>query len=589
MNRMATLTGILQDAGYEVDGSTREQTLVLELDRLLSSAERDPKEAVKQVLAARRATDDARRATAEVMKSVEALEGIIEGLLDGKPLLCRLESVRGGNGEGGPCAVVRLGGQLRELAVHPGVDLEALRALMPWHYVRVHPRELVVIGYRNDPDLFEWAQGELVEFLGWVDASAGLVRVSHLGHEERIVELAPSLRSEDIQPPARLVLQRDDDRWAIALVPHQRIESRYEIPAQSITTRLEHLAGLDDLKERLVEDLILRLLRRDLLESYGVKPMRGLILESHKPGQGKTALIRAFAAYADELGRARGFDVCVYFVPPGSLKSVWHGGDAKLVREDLCGAIRARQARPRTRPLFQLIVLDEIDSLGRRGGELVSSAQNDAVTALLSEIDGLLQWETPPGQPPAEMLWIGMTNRIDLVDVAMRRPGRFDSVLRIPDATLEAAEEILALYADPRAWYLDGEVRTSVDQETIRTAFVRPALHRVYGEPVLRYSTEGRSGIDVAAGRLLSNAHYEAAANSGKKRAAARDLRGVGIPAVTLEDLVEALFGEAYAAARQMSSDHRTLARELEVPGRITRVELLGAEKPMDHRYLRVP
>lgn len=589
MTRLKMLTRIMEDAGYELDGSPREQALLLEIDRLLTEAECDPKTAVTQILAARQATDRAERATAEVMTSVDALEEIFEKLLEGKPILCRLEALREGTQEDELQAVVRLGGQLRELTVHPDVDPEALRALMPWHYVRVHPQELVVIGYRNDPDLFERAQGDLVEFLGWAEEPSGLVRVSHLGHEERIVELAPTLREAEIQPPARLVLQRDDDRWAIALLPSDRRESRFEISVESITTRLEDLAGLDDVKERLLEDLILRMLRPDLLGRYGVKPLRGLILASHKPGQGKTALVRAFAAYVYELGRSHDFDVSLYFVPPGALKTVWHGGDAKLVREDLCGAIRARQARPRTRPLFQLIVLDEIDSLGKRGGEVVSSAQNDALTALLSEMDGLLQWESPAEQPPAEMLWIGMTNRIDLVDVAVRRPGRFDSVLNIPDATIESAQEILSVYANAEAWYLDEEVRSDLDEATVKASFLRPALQQVYDEPVLRYSTESQSGLSVTAGRLMSSAHYEAAANSAKRRAASRDLRGFGIPAVTVEDLADALLDEAHSAARQMSADHHTLSRELDVAGHINRVELLGAEEARSHRHLREP
>ena len=586
MNRLAALTQILKDAGHTPDESGGGDVPLVEVDRLLTQAEMDPKQAVAQVLVARLAGDKAKRSAAEVMKSVEGLQGILEKLLEGRPLLCRLESVTGSH-ETEARATVTLGGQLRELAVHPDVDLEALGALMPWHFVCVHPQEMVVTGYRNDPALFARAQGELVEFLGWADESRYLARVSYLGNEERIVALAPTLQGVELQAPARLVLQRDDDRWAIEVLPQDRRESRFEIQLDTITTRLEDLAGLDSVKERLIEDLVLRVLHPDVPERFGVKPMRGLILESHKPGQGKTALIRAFAAYARDLGKEHDFDVCLYFVPPGALKTVWHGGDAKLVREDLCGAIRARQMRPRTRPLFQLIVLDEIDSLGKRGGEMMSSAQNDALTALLSEMDGLVQWENAPGQPSAEMLWVGMTNRIDLVDVAISRPGRFDLVLPMPEPTLESAEAVMAIYATCGAWYLDETVHTSLEEEIIRSAFLRPALGHVFDAQVLRYSTESQSGVSVTAGRLMSSAHYEAAMNTAKRCAAMRDYRGVGIPAVAVEDVIEALLEEAHSAARRMSADHGTLARELEVPGHITRVEMVATDEPRPHRYLR--
>ena len=582
MNRLATLAQILKDVGY---GSGDDDVPLVDVDRMLTLAETDPQQAVAQTLAARLATDKARRSTKEVMESVEGLQNILERLLQGRPLLCRLENVNGSH-ETDAHATVTLGGQLRELAVHPDVDLEALSGLMPWHYVCVHPREMVVTGYRDDAGLFARAQGDLVEFLGWADESRNLVRVSHMGNEERIVALAPTLRGVELQAPARLVLQRDDHRWAIEVVPQERRESRFEIPVETITTNLEDLAGLDSIKECLIQDLMLRVLRPDVLERFGVKPMRGVILESHKPGQGKTALIRAFAAYVHGIGQKHDFDVCLYFVPPGALKTVWHGGDAKLVREDLCGAIRARQMRPRTRPLFQLVVLDEIDSLGKRGGEMTSSAQNDALTALLSEMDGLVQWESAPGQPRAEVLWVGMTNRIDLVDVAISRPGRFDSVLPMPEPTLESAEAVMAVYATGRAWYLDDTVHVSPEEEVIRSAFLRPALNHVFDVPVLRYSTESQSGISVTAGRLMSNAHYEAAMNAAKKRAAVRELRGVGIPAVAGEDVIKALLEEAHSAARRMSADHGTLARELEVPGHITRAELVATDEPRLHRYL---
>ena len=66
-----------------------------------------------------------------------------------------------------------------------------------------------------------------------------------------------------------------------------------------------------------------------------------------------------------------------------------------------------------------------------------------------------------------------------------------------------------------------------------------------------------------------------------------RDYRGVGLPAVAVEDVIEALLEEARSAARRMSADHGTLARELEVPGHITRVEMVATDEPRPHRYLR--
>jgi ATP-dependent 26S proteasome regulatory subunit len=585
-NDIDAVIELLRSVGYELGGSPRDRTLVAQAQTLVRELHADPKAAAGQVLAAQLAAERAQQATQKAMESVEALESALESLLEGQPLLCRLEGVSRVEGE--PRARVMVGAQLRELAVHPEADMEALGALMPWDFVCVHPVELVVIGHRNEPELRERAQGQVAEFMGYHDRGRGLVRVSCQGGEERVVRLAPPLRDIELRVPGRLVLQRDDDRWAIQVVPDESRQSRFEVSVDSITTTLDDLAGLESVIEPLVEDIVLRLLEPDLVRSLGTAPVRGMILESHKPGQGKTALVRAYAAFLRDLGRERGFDVNLYYVPPGALKIVWHGGDAKLVREDLCGAIHARRREPRTRPLIQVVVLDEIDSLGHRGEEMLSSAQNDAVNALLAEVDGMVQWESDPEQPPAEIVWIGMTNRIDLVDAAIKRPGRLHPIVSMPETTIDMAEAILAVYAKATGvWFVDDEVCTSLTADEVRCAILRPALAAVFDRPALRYWTESESGVGVTAGRLLANAAYESAMKAAARKAAVRVLKQVGVPAVTLDDLVDALAEAARSAAHQMSVDRRALARELRVGGHITRVERVDLDDIRMQRYLR--
>ena len=104
----------------------------------------------------------------------------------------------------------------------------------------------------------------------------------------------------------------------------------------------------------------------------------------------------------------QGFDVALYHVKPNQLKSMWWGEDARLVREDLFGSLRARQAAPRARPLVQLLIFDEIDSLQKRGGgerHVSSSSHSDALEALLVEMQGLAAGSSAQGGPPAHLLW----------------------------------------------------------------------------------------------------------------------------------------------------------------------------------------
>jgi SpoVK/Ycf46/Vps4 family AAA+-type ATPase len=288
-----------------------------------------------------------------------------------------------------------------------------------------------------------------------------------------------------------------------------------------------------------------------------------------------------------------GFDVVLYFVPPNATKNMFHGEDARIVREDLWGAIRARQAQPRQRGLFQFVVFDEVDSLGRRADAneaITSSAQSDALEALLSEMDGLIQ--TGPGDgPPAYVLVGGMTNLPERVDEALKRPGRLgDLDLEMPAIDLQGAEDILAIYAqgDRLPWYVGGEIHTDLDAQQVRLQVLRPALASVFPQTVLRYSTDSQRRIDVTAGEILAGVHFKEAMTRAKKRAALRQVQGVGVPAVGFDDVVEELAAVAQSTARQMASDKKMLIRQLRLRVPVVAIDVVPREELEDYHYLRI-
>ena len=132
---------------------------------------------------------------------------------------------------------------------------------------------------------------------------------------------------------------------------------------------------------------MLRIYHPNIRERFGLEPLKGILLYS-RPGMGKTAFVRAIAMWLHERRDQLGFDVVLYVLKPNEAKSMWHGEDSRIIREDLWGAIRARQTLPRERPLVQMVVIDEADSLGRRAGAgeaIVSSAQSDALESMSSE------------------------------------------------------------------------------------------------------------------------------------------------------------------------------------------------------------
>lgn len=572
----------LLTAGYDRRQLTAE--LVREAEAMHEAAKVD---ALPLVARALRAKHDCALAADAAAK----LKGLLDELLAGESMLCRCEGLR--HTPDGPRALVAWQGrELRELPIHPGVDLSLLMGLEPWHWVRVHAKEHVVIGVSTDPDDFTRAHGEVVEFKDWQDREAGLLRVTQLGGQEQVVRLAPSLGQQAPQPLDRLVLCRDTPSWAIARADRQAARSRFEQAIENVRVPLEQVVGVDEVLGRLLEAIELRLLRRHRSPGLGLEPLHGVLLWSLQAGAGKTLISRALATWLANAATAHDFDLVLYVVKPNELKSMFHGEDARLVREDLCGAIRARQRVIRERRLLQLVVMDELDALGRRAGghdgsPLLSSAHNDAIQALLAEMDGMVQGAA---SPPADVLWVGLTNRPDAVDLALKRPGRFgDLVLEMPPLTPPSAEAIMAAYAPPdMPCWLDGAVRTDVGADELRARLLRPVVRALFDTVVLRYSTDSARGVEVTAGAILAAVRYREAMSVAKMAAARRGLHGDGAEAVSADDVHEGLVAEAAAAARELEADHLTLQRCLRVRGRVLHVELVAEEELAWRRDLRL-
>ena len=425
-----TILDIFRAAGIDPGNNALSEEQQKNIEEITSLARRDPLKLAAELVRTQHLLREVRRKSNVAAEAAAKLEAMLADLLEGNLLLCRLETLR--TVPTGARAICRVNGHVRDLPIHPEVDIDELREVAPWEYVTV--REQVVVGaWRNDPYLFASAQGDVVDFKAYKDREQHLVIVGH-GPEEKTVMLARSLWDEQLRPHSRLVLQRDDPHCAISVVAPEHRQSRFEVPIDTIHTRLENLAGVEEIAEKLLEDILLRIFHPNIRDQYGLESLKGILLYS-KPGMGKTAFMRAIAVWLHEHSEPLGFEVVLYVVKPNETKSMWHGEDARIVREELWGAIRARQSLPRTRALVQIVVLDEIDSLGKRAGSgdhVYSSAQTDALEAMLVEMDGMVQ-DQPGDGPPAHVLCAGMTNRPDRVDEAAKRPGRFDLVLPMPE------------------------------------------------------------------------------------------------------------------------------------------------------------
>ncbi|MEH0932026.1 AAA family ATPase [Micromonospora sp. CPCC 205558] len=180
---------------------------------------------------------------------------------------------------------------------------------------------------------------------------------------------------------------------------------------------LDDVGGLDEVKQRLTESVLWPLTYPDTFARLGVQPPRGVLLYG-PPGCGKTYLVTALAGS----GRAN-----VLSVKGAELLSKWVGESERAVRELFR---RAREAAP------TLIFLDEVDALAPVRGQATDGGTTDRVmAALLTELDGV--------ETLRNVVVVGATNRPDLVDPALLRPGRLERLVYVPPPDGPARAEIL--------------------------------------------------------------------------------------------------------------------------------------------------
>ncbi|MGC5255968.1 AAA family ATPase [Gordonia sp. DT218] len=219
--------------------------------------------------------------------------------------------------------------------------------------------------------------------------------------------------SDDDRP--RIAMCTDDLVGALEVIrPVSRMDSP-EVALGSLT--LDEVGDMVETKQALTEAVLWPLQHPDTFTRLGVEPPRGVLLFG-PPGCGKTFVVRALAAS----GR-----LSVHTVKGAELMDKWVGSSEKAVR-DLFD--RARESAP------SLIFLDEIDALAPRRGQSSDSGVGDrVVAALLTELDGV--------EPLQDVVVLGATNRPDLIDPALLRPGRLERLVFVPPPDSAARAEIL--------------------------------------------------------------------------------------------------------------------------------------------------
>ncbi len=224
---------------------------------------------------------------------------------------------------------------------------------------------------------------------------------------------------EQISPEvlAKLIVKKDDFMDALRVV---RPSAMREVLVETPNVDWDSVGGLDSVKGELKEAVEWPMKYPESFERMGIRPSRGILLYG-PPGTGKTLLAKAVAKESE---------ANFIQVKGPSLLSMWVGKSEEGMRKIF---ERARQVAP------CIVFFDEIDSLaGKRGNETGSKVTERVLNQLLAEMDGL--------EDLNDILIIGATNRPDMLDPALLRPGRFDRILLVNAPEEEGRKMILDIH-----------------------------------------------------------------------------------------------------------------------------------------------
>ena len=329
----------------------------------------------------------------------------------------------GGNEDG--TVNVYVSGRKMKVNLHPSIKIKDLRK----------GQELVLNEALNVVEVKGFdGQGEVVRIKDLIGNKRAIVTLH--ADEERVAELAEPLLQEKLSVGDDLLL---DARSGYLLEKLPKSEVGELVLEEVPDVGYENIGGLEEQIESIKDAVELPFLHPDLFARHKLLPPKGILLYG-PPGCGKTLIAKAVAnSIAKKLAHMTGKDVRSFFlhVKGPELLNKYVGESERQIREVFK---KAKEKAEEGMPV--IVFFDEMDALFRtRGTGISSDIESTIVPQFLSEIDGVERLRN--------VIVIGASNRQDLIDPAILRPGRLDVKIRIDRPDKRAAKAVFSKYLLP--------------------------------------------------------------------------------------------------------------------------------------------
>ena len=421
---------------------------------------------------------------------------------------------------------VTINGRKMRVAMAPEVDRETLR---PGQEVILNESMNVVVAGTFDD------QGEIVIFQEVLEDGLRAI-VSGRSDEERVIHLAAPLRDIPLRSGDSLLADMKAG-YAFERISKSEVEDLVleEVP----DINYEDIGGLRDQINTIRDAVELPFLHPELFKEYELKPPKGILLYG-PPGCGKTLIAKAVAnSLAKKVSEISGIgEGRSYFlnIKGPELLNKFVGETERQIRIIFQ---RAREKASEGTPV--IVFFDEMDSLFRtRGSGVSSDVENTIVPQLLSEIDGVESLEN--------VIVIGASNREDMIDPAILRPGRLDVKIKIERPDAQAAIDIFAKYLTTDLPLSKVDLAEyGNDAQATATAMIQRVVEEMYATTSnnefleVTYANGDKEVLyfkDFSSGAMIENIVSRA------KKAAIKSFLTVGEKGITIEHLLQAYLDE---------------------------------------------